>query len=287
MTRVLLLGPNGMLGTAIRECAPDDIEVVVPKEQHLIGAGTVHEDGAWVAREIFNTEEGDGQVDVIINAIGDTGWAGESAQMVYLNALWPILLADVAQHPRHLNKESVPSIIDTPVIHVSTDCVYGQTPESDIDAPNPRPSDTVANPVTLYGRTKLAGESERAINVRTSFVGPRHGLWKWFVDQRRADPKCTVDGWINAWWSGSTVMAVAQALLELARHPGEPRTLHLATEAPITKFGLLATLQEQLAANDYSMDGDVLSTDEPRIDRSLHPDIVLPPFADALREMVS
>ncbi|KKM63392.1 hypothetical protein LCGC14_1511960, partial [marine sediment metagenome] len=28
MTRVLLLGPNGMLGTAIREAAPDDIEVV-------------------------------------------------------------------------------------------------------------------------------------------------------------------------------------------------------------------------------------------------------------------
>ncbi len=282
MTRVLLLGHNGMLGTAIRECHVDGVEVVLPKENHLIGAGTVHEDGAWVAREIFNTEEGDGQVDVIINAIGDTGWAGESAQMVYLNALWPILLADVAQHPRHLNKESIPSIIDTPVIHVSTDCVFGQTPESDIHAPNPRPSDTVANPVTLYGRTKLAGESDLAINVRTSFVGPRHGLWKWLVEQAEVKPYDGIPGWRNAWWSGSTVMAVAKALLQLARDPGDPRTLHLATDVPINKYELLLQLRVALGLDDPH----IAPVDEPRIDRSLHPDITLPPFADALREMV-
>ncbi len=260
MTRVLLLGPNGMLGTAIREQAPDDMEVV-----------------PWIRRFEMHISH-DSQVsiwpdgmDAIINTIGirPDGDPYQGHWMAYVNGTVPHLVATRAQEA------------GVPVIHVSTDCVYGQTPESDIDAPNPRPSDTVANPTTLYGRTKLAGESENAINVRTSFVGPRHGLWAWFVDQRTADPGGSVDGWINAWWSGSTVVAVAQALLELARHPGDPRTLHLATKMPITKCDLLCTLQRQVV-----MGGTIEEADQPRIDRSLHPDITLPPFADALRDMV-
>ncbi|KKL97424.1 hypothetical protein LCGC14_1834570, partial [marine sediment metagenome] len=137
------------------------------------------------------------------------------------------------------------------------------------------------DPDTLYGRTKLAGESDLAINVRTSFVGPRHGLWKWLVDEaNKPDPG--VDGWANAWWSGSTVNAVAHALLELARHPGKPRTLHLATETPISKAEVIFDILEELVLPRTKVN----LVQEPRIDRSLHPDIVLPPFEEALREMV-
>lgn len=253
MTRVLLLGPNGMLGTAIRECAPEDMEVV-----------------SWGDRFAMNwpdpmTPIWLGDFDCIVNTIGvRPGPLAGPIWMSHMNATVPHQVAQQAQES------------DTPVIHVSTDCVFGSGPYA--DAPWPRNHKSILSPDTLYGRTKLAGESDLAINVRTSFVGPRHGLWKWLVDQPMASE---VPAWTNAWWSGSTVNAVACALLELARNPGDPRVIHMATRDPISKCEVIQTLTGQLG-----LMRKIIPVAEPRIDRSLHPDIVLPPFADALREMV-
>ena len=264
MTRVLLLGPNGMLGTAIREGAPDDIEVV-----------------PWEGRFSMNwpvplTPIWSGDFDCILNTIGvRPGPLAGPIWMSHMNATVPHQVAQQAQET------------DTPVIHVSTDCVYGPSAgyyQRTEGVPYiPRTSYAMQpDPDTLYGRTKLAGESELAINVRTSFVGPRHGLWKWFVDATESG-EGEVDGWMQAWWSGSTVNAVASALLDLAREPGEPRTLHLATETPICKAEVLAILGDVLRLSVTRVN----LVQEPRIDRSLHPDIVLPPFEEALREMVT
>ena len=260
MTRVLLLGPNGMLGTAIREGAPDDIEVV-----------------PWEGRFSMNwpvplTPIWSGDFDCILNTIGvRPGPLAGPIWMSHMNATVPHQVAQQAQET------------DTPVIHVSTDCVYSPSAayyQRTEGVPYvPRTSHGMRpDPDTLYGRTKLAGESDLAINVRTSFVGPRHGLWKWLVDTPMG---AEIPAWSNAWWSGSTVNAVAQTLLELARNPGEPRTIHLATRDPISKCEVVLTLVGQLG-----MIRKIVPVDEPRIDRSLHPDIILPPFADALREMV-
>ncbi len=258
MTRVLLLGPNGMLGTAIREQAPDDIEVV-----------------PWVERFTMNIQHDANEtifqddLDAIINTIGILPERDpyQDHWMAYINGTVPHLVATRAAEA------------GLPVVHVSTDCVYGSQPYV---TPRPRYSQLDApTPIDHYGRTKLAGESENAINVRTSFVGPRHGLWKWVVDEaNRPDP--AVDGWANAWWSGSTVVAVACALLELARDPGEPRVVHLATETPVPKADVICDLLRELKLPRTVVNW----ADEPRIDRSLHPDITLPPFADALRDMV-
>ncbi len=262
MTRVLLLGARGMLGTAIRECAPDDIEVMpaVLRFHHEA------QKDFQIAKSLNM-----GTYDAVINTIGalpTRAWHPGFA--AYLNSVLPHLLASEG----HFVGIAQPKA----VIHVSTDCVYGS-----YRCVNPRPKYSqldAAMPDDHYGRTKLAGESEGAINVRTSFVGPRHGLWKWLADQEN-DHSLEVPGWRNAWWSGSTVMAVAKALLELARDPGDPRTLHLATEEPISKQRLLAVLARQMG---WKL--DIRPQNEPRIDRSLHPDVVLPAFADALREMV-
>lgn len=268
MTRVLLLGPQGMLGTAIRECASDDIEV-------MPAVLRFHSD----AQKDFQIAKSlnMGTYDAVINTIGalpDRDW--HPGFMAYLNGVLPHLLASKG----HFIGIAQPKA----VIHVSTDCVYGPSagyyPKLDYVQ---RVSGSMSpDPDTHYGRTKLAGESENAINVRTSFVGVRHGLWKWAWTQAMHSYHPVLDGWRQAWWSGSTVMAVAHALIDLARDPGEPRTLHLATETPISKFELLETLKRQ-----HNWPVEINPVDEPRIDRSLHPDITLPPFADALREMVS
>jgi len=242
MTRVLLYGERGMLGTAIREQAPDDIEVVDSRARFTYDLSA---DGGVLLDTLYELGE---NVTAVINCVGmrpENAW--HPGWMAYINGTLPHLIA-ARWTTAHI-----------PVIHVSTDCVL--TLDSH------------------YARTKLAGESDDAINVRTSFVGPRHGLWAWLVEQVTKGQ--LVEGWVNAWWSGSTVNAVASALLELAGDPGDARTLNLATEGPISKYLLLESLIEQL-----ELEVPMKWVPEPHIDRRMVPDIVLPPFAEALREMV-
>lgn len=238
MTRVLLIGETDSLGRVLLRCAPEDIELI-----------TSPQDDAK-------------NVELIINVSRLTPESGVSAAaMASRNSVLPHLLADVGK----------------PVIHVSTDCVFGSYGPG---GNNPHRSCENPAPDSLYGRTMLAGESENSINVRTSWVGPSHGLWKWAAGaaQRRE----TIAGWTEAWWSGSTEDAIAHALFELIRDPGPPRTIHMATEAPISKHNLLVELREQQELQDLAIN----ATQEPRINRSLHPDIVLPAFASALKEIL-
>lgn len=241
MTRILLYGASGMLGTAIREQAPADIEVV--------GTGVRFGfDTRADCDALFDLCARHWPFDVAINCVGMRPERNmHLAWMAYINGVVPHLMA--AAHKGM-----------APVIHVSTDCVL--TLDSH------------------YARTKLAGESDDAINVRTSFVGPRHGLWAWLVEQAET-PDVLVHGWNNAWWSGSTVDAVAKGLLELARDAGEPRTLNLSTDGPVSKYRVLKEL-----ASALDLPVVLKQVFEPRIDRRLRPDIELPPFAEALREMV-
>ncbi len=202
-------------------------------------------DDSLILRDINDAEP-----DVIINAAGVIPERRVTdAGMIYMNAVLPHIIAERATDA------------GVPMIHVSTDCV---------------------NEPTVYGRSKLAGETEYAVNVRTSFVGPRHGLWKWlekisYSDNTGGMPP--TPGWVNAMWSGSTVDAVARALIDLAQNPGDSRTLNLAMRKPIRKYDLL-----ELLIDEHNWSANLYVVEEPRIDRSMRPDIELPSFADALAE---
>lgn len=254
--RIFVTGGEGMLGATLAKLATRaGHEVVAPgrKGCNVTSLTSVR----WALQQA--------RPDVVVNCAGMR--AGEPAQMALVNAAGP--------HIVHVACET----LGVRLIHVSTDCVVGGEGSEVWRGPRPRSSAEPPCPgLSPYARTKLAGEvnGDSAVSVRTSFVGPRHGLWHWLAEQPQY---AVVEGWRAAYWSGSTVQAVGHALLSLAERPeGRRGIVHLATQEPISKHRLLMLLAAHLERDDLR-----IMPGGPRIDRSLAPTIVIPPFEDALK----
>jgi dTDP-4-dehydrorhamnose reductase len=153
------------------------------------------------------------------------------------------------------------------VLHVSTDCVFSgekgnYTPDDDAD------------PVDLYGATKLAGElhGPSSITLRTSFIGwedgTKRGLLEWLVRQTR------VDGYVNALWSGLSAREVARAIVKTVEGAADnsQRSLYHLCGRVISKRDLLGVLNDHLKlnleitpvyepVNDRSFDGSMFNRD--------------------------
>jgi dTDP-4-dehydrorhamnose reductase len=252
--RLLVLGASGLLGRSVavaaaraesrelhllvgRGHAPDVPSAVV----HRVDLRDLTATRSWLDRlkpELVINCAG------IVKSICDDGY-----QAVLLNTLLPHLAVEVL---RSWNGR---------LLHVSTDCVFsgdkGDYKESDL-----------ADPVDLYGRTKLAGEVTESphLTVRTSFIGLEHenakGLLGWFFAQTGR-----VRGFRRVIWSGLTTEALAQILLSLVERRGVSGLLHVASE-PIDKYRLLCLAAEIFGKSDVQIE----PVDEPVCDRSLRSD---------------
>jgi dTDP-4-dehydrorhamnose reductase len=188
--------------------------------------------------------------DAIINCAGRLP-DSDPLEMVVANALGPHVLASVGVR----------------LIHMSTDCVYsgrvgaGRGPD----------------PIDLYGRTKLAGESDapHVLNVRGSFIGPEGGFLRWLLGAQGE-----VDGWVHAYWNGSSVAVMAEKLVELAE--GDRTGVVFAGSALwVTKAFLIEYFREAL-----DMPITMRPTREPLLYRAFEPDIELPELNAALQDLV-
>jgi len=151
-------------------------------------------------------------------------------EMVEVNALAPFYLAAACR------------FFDTHLLQISTDCVFDGA--RDLNFPW-LPYD-IPNATDVYGRSKALGElvvGPGATVVRTSFIGPAHGLWRWYTEHEGP-----VEGWANARWSGQTVDTVASYLLGMAETGPDAfgPIVHLATSMPTTKAEVLLALQAEL-----------------------------------------
>lgn len=207
--KVLVLGAAGMLGTAVvealREIEPEDV-VGLSKEQCDI----LQPLRLAAANETFEPT-------LVINCAG----APNRSELV--NSLGPWYVSRTFK---------------CPVWHISTDCVFNHESKS-----VHKPTDT-PYPLTPYGISKLLGEqtATHVSNVRTSFIGLKHGLLRWLIEQPAGS---VIHGWDLAFWSGSTVRAVAEKLAEYALNKSRlPNTVHLAvdTNFAISKYDLIAKL---------------------------------------------
>lgn len=166
--------------------------------------------------------------DVIINCAGAIPQKNSSREaMVHSNTYLPHRLAELA----------------VPVLHVSTDCVFS----GNLERGKRYTVNHVTDAITDYGRSKALGESRatHVCNVRTSFIGPEHGLMKWLLDQPTGE---VISGWHNAMWSGSSVDTVARSLVQMVPSlvEGEYNNIeHLATLTPIRKYDLLVYLAQK------------------------------------------
>lgn len=203
--------------------------------------------------------------DVVINAAGVIPWMNRPViDTIRANALGPHVLAAACLAQ------------GVPLIHISTDCVFsGSRARGAYDTADE------TDPRDVYGQTKALGEPASAVVLRTSFVGPQHGLWRWLREQ---PPGASVEGWSNARWSGSTVDAVARAIVWVARAETLPGIYHLATDTPISKLDVVTLLSALLG-----LDLSVHPVDDPMINRALVPSRQMPvlePFPQAIGAFV-
>lgn len=259
--RLAITGVTGMLGreaceAAAHHAAVDEVLAVTHPMADIADPGRLIE------------ALGDFRPDVVLNCAGITTHDSrlEDIELVArANGIGPHVLAEVCE------------VLGARVVLVSTDCVFsGERPFSAPYTVEDRP-----DPAGVYGITKRLGEVEAAhvAVVRTSFIGPAQGLWDWL-----ASSTGTVDGWRHAYWSGSTVDAVAERLVDVAARFDQgdirPGLHHLATERVTTKHDVLVALRD--AFDLYRV--AIKPTWRPYINRALSPTLPpLPPFDDALR----
>lgn len=253
MTRVAVLGAGGMLGAALIRHAREfpAIEAIAWTRLHVYDIADPASLELAIKRD---------RPQVIINAAGAIPSKATPTGMIHTNASGPHMVAMVA------------AVHGIRVVHISTDCVFadGQRTDTPGVVLRRRAAD-IPDATSFYGRTKALGEvdAEHVTNVRTSFVGPEHGLWAWAIEQVHRTG--TVEVWPNAKWSGSTVGWVAIELLRnLDALP--PGAVHLSTGLVQTKAHVIRVI---LQAYGLRLDAMVPNADAWQ-DRTLAPDILLP-----------
>lgn len=273
--RVVVFGSGGMLGVAVVDAmraAGRDVVAVPHHESHKVFANRIER----VSRQcsITNMDALSATFrslapEVVVNCAGTIPVSGRpAAEMVEVNALGPHVLASVC------------AAYGARLIHISTDCVFG--PDS---AVGPHVPTDRADASDIYGRSKALGEVDAphiVTNIRTSFIGPQHGLWAWLAQQ---PPGAEVEGWTAARWSGSTVWAVARSLAAMPIEHLPTGTFHLATFEWVTKYSVVGTLVDSLG-----LDLRVRPVSRPVVNRAMQHSDELGPrlqsFDEAMRDFV-
>lgn len=255
--RVLILGGAGMLGHRLWLALQDSHETWVtvrgsadpfPARPEFPRDRIRWNVDALVFDEVVRTLAAV-RPDVVLNCIGlikQTPLGNDPLSAIRLNAMLPHQLALICRSA------------GIRMVHISTDCVFsgkqGGYTESD-----------PADPVDLYGRTKLLGEVtyENTITLRTSIIGrelkARLGLVEWFLAQPGP-----IRGFTRAIFSGLTTGELGRIIRDfVVTRPEQHGVYHVSGE-PIAKYDLL-----RLAAKTLGHPIEIRPNDEYAIDRSL------------------
>ena len=230
--KILLLGKNGQVGSEL--------------QTSLASLGTL---AAWDRRDLdlsspdsIRKEIRNLQPSVIVNAAAYTAVdkaESEPDLAMTVNGIAPGIMAEEAKRLNAL------------LVHYSTDYVFDGTRSS------PYAEQDITNPLSVYGRSKLAGEqaivaqATRSLIFRTTWVYDAHG--KNFLNTIKRvgaqRPELTiVDDQIGApTWSREIARATARAIALYLAHPDQERLngiYHMTAQGQTSWFGFA-----QAAAN--------------------------------------
>jgi dTDP-4-dehydrorhamnose reductase len=152
------------------------------------------------------------------------------------------------------------------MIHISTDYVFSGSFDG---TPRPYDVDDATGPLSVYGKTKLAGE--RAVHaalpdahvVRTAWVYTGDGSDFVGTMRRLAAGGEPVDMVVDQIGSPTYVADLVSALLEITGRPTAPRLLHIANDGTASRFEQARAVFEGVGA-DPDRVRPVSSEDAPR-----------------------
>ncbi len=241
MTRVLLLGADGMLGGMVWRLLGSDPEIEVVASTRGGRDGTLAFDAA---RDSVSELVDAAGCRWIINAVGfldhriDPDDPGTIATAVDINASFPNRLAAAAGPERR-------------VILVATDGVFSGR-HAPYDEWAPRDADGV------YPRSKALGEvrSPHVVSLRCSVIGPEPEPARSLLGWALAQPAgATITGYSNHRWNGITSLHFAQLCRGMIRGDDHdlPSLIHVVPDDSVSKAELLQLALEAFGRGDVTV----------------------------------
>ncbi|RJG13047.1 dTDP-4-dehydrorhamnose reductase [Pseudomonas cavernicola] len=230
--KILLIGKRGQVSRELQLCLAGTGELIVPGREQLDLA-----DLAQIRQQVRALRP-----ELIINAAAHTAvdQAENEPELAFaLNATAPGVLAEEA------------AALGVPLIHYSTDYVFDGSQNT------PYREDDQANPLGVYGRSKLAGEQAiqavagAHLILRTSWVYSLHGrnflLTMQRLLQERDEVKVVADQIGAPTWAG-TIAAATTGLVQRWRDgkAGPWGLYHLTATGETSWFGFASAIAEQL-----------------------------------------
>ncbi len=178
MNKLLLIGGSGMLGTALHYLLSQKHALTtLERSQFDIVKGH------WDALSVTG-------FDYVINAAGLINRRQVDAGHFYtVNAIFPHVLSTLCAHS------------GARLIHFSTDCVFDGVLAPFLE-------DSPRGATDLYGTSKMFGEPNLALVIRTSIIGPEarnfYNLLCWTLSQNH------INGFTNHMWNGVTTLEIAR-----------------------------------------------------------------------------
>ena len=231
--KILILGASGMIGLAIlKQLAKNKIFLVFGTTTNQRSKKILENINNEVSIHIYDfLKEIDHtkfinmvQPQIIINCVGiikQSPNLTNTLHTIQLNSLLPQQLSLICKD------------LKIKLIHISTDCVFSGIRGNYKESDNPDPLD-------LYGRTKLIGETINSndLTLRTSLVGheilTQNGLLEWFLSQ-----KDYCKGYKNAYFSGFTTVEFAKIIEKIILHQTHLSGLYHIASKIISKYDFL------------------------------------------------
>jgi dTDP-4-dehydrorhamnose reductase len=229
---VLITGASGQVGRALVSNAPSDVEMVALTRTQLDIS-----DAAAVGAAVEGF-----QPDVIVNAAAYTAVDKAESEPQLASAI-------NSDAPRHLAQAAL-ALPACRLLHISTDYVFDGTRLEPY-----QPGDVTA-PLSVYGRTKLAGEqavlgllNARAVVLRTAWVYAAQGRNFLLTMLRLMRERGAVRVVADQFGSPTAASSIARALWRLAQRPAVHGILHWTDEGRASWFDFaLAIAQDAHAA---------------------------------------
>ncbi|OGY56973.1 MAG: hypothetical protein A2Y84_00645 [Candidatus Colwellbacteria bacterium RBG_13_48_8] len=292
MSRVVILGATGMLGSTVYDVLKDRHELVlvvrdkrklalldkaygkVDKHKSIeFDAEKVHEDflanNGYSRNYLSSFLEQLGEFDYAINAIGiiNRSSAENEALTLFINGALPHILAREWGYK---------------LIHISTDCAFNGIEGAPYDEDAPK------TPSDLYGLSKSIGEPTNCLTIRTSIIGRElegfKSLLEWFLHQEGQELR----GFSNHLWNGITAKQFGRICDQIIQNPGlYPRTgiYHVFSDV-VSKYGMLLGFK-----NKFNVDCTILEDSEPKLNRTLatkkelNSKLNIPSFSEMLSDL--
>jgi len=240
MTRVLVIGSTGMLGSAV--------ELVVRESGVDVLTASRTQGVRFDAEDLGSAEliaaAGLSADDYVVNCVGLTkARIDESSRTsrdlaVKLNIEFPSNLAAAAEQS------------GVRVFQVATDCVFSGTAG--------KYSETSSHDaLDVYGKTKSLGEvpSENVMHLRCSLVGPEIGRSSLFFEWVRSQPDgAKISGYTNHIWNGLSSRAFGKVVAGIVREDlFSAGVQHLVPANQVTKDALVRMELAALGRYDASV----------------------------------